>query len=199
MHLLLARHGQSQWQVEGDSVGSDAPLTALGESQAERLGEYLARTHKVDAIFASPLQRARRTAEIVGGHLEMPVVVEPELREFSEFGYGWAPPLPVSRWDLTPDPASVNAAYTTFRARVAAILRAIVDAHLDDKTVLVVAHGGTLSVTLRILLGSDTPRMNLWNASLNHVEWGRRSNMGEGWTLHLINQMEYLPVMMRTV
>ncbi len=199
MHLLLARHGQSQWQVAGESAGDDAPLTALGESQAERLGDYLARTYKVDAIFASPLQRARRTAEIVAGHLDIPVMVEPDLREFDDFGWGWAPPLPVSRWELTPALASLNSGYTTFRARITAILQTIVDAHLGDETVLLVAHGGTLSVTLRILLGSDTPRMNLWNASLNHIEWGRRSDLGESWTLHLINQMEYLPLLMRTV
>ncbi|MBN2003030.1 MAG: histidine phosphatase family protein [Anaerolineae bacterium] len=199
MHLLLVRHGQSQWQVKGDLAGDDAPLTALGESQAEYLGEYLAHSHSVDAIFTSPLRRARRTAEIVGKHLEMPVTVEPELCEFNYFGYDWAPPLPVSRWNLAPEPSSLSSSYTTFRTRILAILQTIVDAHLDDKTVLLVAHGGTLSVALRILLGSDTPRMHLWNASLNHIEWGRRSNLGEGWTLHLVNQMEHLPVLMRTV
>lgn len=196
MQLLLARHGQSQWQVEGDAAGSDAPLTSLGELQAQRLGDYLARMYAVDAIFTSPLQRARRTAEIAAGYLDMPVTVEPDLSEFEDWDLGWAP-LPASRWDVSPATPTLSFGYARYRARILAALQRIVESHLDGKTVLLVAHGGTLGAVFRILLGSDTPRLWLWNASLSLVEWGQRSR-GESWILHLLNQMEYLPAFMRT-
>jgi Fructose-2,6-bisphosphatase len=71
-------------------------LTALGETQAHRLGKYLAAGEEsVAAIVVSPLQRARRTAEIVASYLNLPVATEPDFREFDEWAAGWAP-LPVS-------------------------------------------------------------------------------------------------------
>ena len=74
MKLLLARHGQSEWQVRVEDVDRDPPLTALGESQAHRLGEYLATSDDpISAIVASPLQRARRTADIVASYLNVTV------------------------------------------------------------------------------------------------------------------------------
>jgi broad specificity phosphatase PhoE len=64
--VYLARHGETEWTVSHRHTGSsDLPLTNDGESQARRLGERLAKLQTA-AAFASPLQRARRTAELAG-------------------------------------------------------------------------------------------------------------------------------------
>ena len=64
--IWLVRHGQTEWSVSGQHTGiSDIPLTAAGERAARSLRPVLART-SFDAVVSSPLQRARRTAELAG-------------------------------------------------------------------------------------------------------------------------------------
>jgi broad specificity phosphatase PhoE len=66
--LVLIRHGQQEIKYDGvigDAV--DPPLTEQGQAQARLLGESLSTTH-LDAIFASPMNRARMTAEGVAEH-----------------------------------------------------------------------------------------------------------------------------------
>lgn len=67
MKLLLARHGETAWNAEGRYQGrEDIALSAIGEAQARALGERL-RGLRIDRAVASPLSRARRTAELALG------------------------------------------------------------------------------------------------------------------------------------
>lgn len=67
MKILLARHGETPWNAEGRYQGQiDIPLSPVGEDQAQRLGERLADI-RIDRAVASPLSRARRTAEFALG------------------------------------------------------------------------------------------------------------------------------------
>ena len=62
----LARHGETAWSLSGQHTGlTDVPLTERGERNARRLGERLAGL-VFAKVFASPLQRAARTCELVG-------------------------------------------------------------------------------------------------------------------------------------
>jgi probable phosphoglycerate mutase len=64
--LYLARHGETAWSLSGQHTGlTDLPLTARGEENARRLGERL-KGLAFAKVFTSPLQRARRTAELAG-------------------------------------------------------------------------------------------------------------------------------------
>jgi broad specificity phosphatase PhoE len=78
--VLLARHGQSEWNAEGRWQGqADAPLSDLGRRQAHEAARALG---AIDAIWASDLQRAAQTAAIISGDLGVgPVVLDPDLRE----------------------------------------------------------------------------------------------------------------------
>lgn len=66
-HLVLLRHGQSQWNLENRFTGwVDVPLTDLGETEARRAGEKIkAAGLRFDRTFTSVLQRAIRTLELV--------------------------------------------------------------------------------------------------------------------------------------
>jgi broad specificity phosphatase PhoE len=79
--IYLARHGQTEWNVAGRRQGRlDSPLTALGLQQAARNAGLLS-TEGIDAVFASPLGRARRTASIIGSTLGLTVQVLDDLAE----------------------------------------------------------------------------------------------------------------------
>src|SRR3954465_6571797 len=81
--LLLLRHGQSTWNVEHRWQGwLDPPLTAVGEAQATERARALARdSFAPRVIYASDLQRATRTAEIIAAHVESPVIPDAGFRE----------------------------------------------------------------------------------------------------------------------
>lgn len=69
--LLLVRHGETAWSRSGQHTGrTDLPLTAYGERQAASLAARFADRqragHPLVAAYASPLVRARRTAELAG-------------------------------------------------------------------------------------------------------------------------------------
>jgi broad specificity phosphatase PhoE len=79
--VYLARHGQTEWNVAGRRQGRlDSPLTALGVRQAQ-LNASLLRLHSIDAVVTSPLGRARRTADVFGEALGLPVQVVDDLAE----------------------------------------------------------------------------------------------------------------------
>lgn len=78
--LILVRHGQTEWSVNGRHTGhTDIPLTAQGRDEAVAARRTL-EDLKIRAVFSSPLNRARQTAEIVG--LEPEIVLDERLMEW---------------------------------------------------------------------------------------------------------------------
>ena len=81
--VYLARHGQTEWNVEGRRQGRlDSPLTPHGLLQAQRNADLLG-NHQIDAVFTSPLSRSRRTAEILAPALPVEV-----LNDLAEIAHG---------------------------------------------------------------------------------------------------------------
>ena len=88
-HITLLRHGESDGNAAGIIQGQqNHALTALGRQQAEILARrWKARGVAFDCIIASPLSRARQTAEIVAGELGLTLEFDPVWMERS-FGAG---------------------------------------------------------------------------------------------------------------
>lgn len=64
--VWLVRHGETEWSRSGQHTGvTDLALTPTGEQKARALAPLLASVH-FDRVLSSPLQRARRTAELAG-------------------------------------------------------------------------------------------------------------------------------------
>lgn len=80
--LTLIRHGQTDWNLQRRIQGSsDIPLNLTGEEQARAAAALLA-AEKHHAVYASPLLRARRTAEIIAEELALnPPALAPGLEE----------------------------------------------------------------------------------------------------------------------
>ncbi|KAK7331933.1 hypothetical protein VNO80_28678 [Phaseolus coccineus] len=80
--VTLLRHGLSTWNAESRIQGSSdlSVLTEVGEEQAERCKKALENIY-FDQCFASPISRAKQTAEIVWQGREKPLVYLDSLRE----------------------------------------------------------------------------------------------------------------------
>jgi probable phosphoglycerate mutase len=83
-NLYLFRHGETEWSLSGQHTGTtDLALLPEGERAARELADIIS-DHPFERVLVSPLQRARRTAELAGlGDFE----VEPLLREWDYGAY----------------------------------------------------------------------------------------------------------------
>jgi len=85
--LILVRHGQTDWNVNGRYMGwMDEDLNQEGVQQAERVAQRLDQW-PISAVFSSPLKRAVRTAEIVARPHSVAVEVIEELGEMRLGGW----------------------------------------------------------------------------------------------------------------
>jgi broad specificity phosphatase PhoE len=172
--LWLVRHGETSSNADGVFQGHlDVGLNQHGEDQAAAVGERLA-CIDFDAVYASDLQRAARTADIIVGG-RCPVTLDPDLREM-HYGvlqgvrYHDAPSVLASHglsdaWNsgefhrkgmASPGGESLR----QFRNRSRRFVERIDRCHPSDAghNVLIVAHGGKLSVLMTVLL--DIPSLS---------------------------------------
>ena len=80
INMLIVRHGESEWNATGRWQGqADPPLSDIGIAQAQTAARAVG---TVDAIFASDLDRALTTAQIIGEAIGVgPVMTESRFRE----------------------------------------------------------------------------------------------------------------------
>ncbi len=161
-HLLLVRHGETDWNAAGRWQGqTDVPLNATGRAQAFALAARL-RAEGVRAIATSDLCRARGTAEIVGEVLGLEVAfVDADLRER---GYGnWEgltrceceARFPGEWVRHLSDPRAPPPAGESTDALLARIVPAIHRAaERLESPALLVTHGGVMRAFLAAALGA---------------------------------------------
>lgn len=95
MILYLMRHGQTDWNAEEKVQGwNDTPLNETGAEQARAAAGKLG-GEKIETIYASDLKRARKSADIVSGILDLPVHYTKRLREMN---FGKAEGLKKAIW-----------------------------------------------------------------------------------------------------
>lgn len=87
--MILVRHGQSHFNLHFGATRQDpgivdAGLTETGIEQARAAGEILAR-HDIRRILASPFTRTLETTEVILERLDLPVTIEPLVREQAHF------------------------------------------------------------------------------------------------------------------
>ena len=81
MKIYFIRHGETDWNILKRLQGAtDIPLNENGEALARETAEGL-KEIPFDMVFTSPLKRAYRTAEIVKGNREIPLIIEERIRE----------------------------------------------------------------------------------------------------------------------
>jgi broad specificity phosphatase PhoE len=85
LRLFVVRHGETAWSRERRFAGArDIPLDPEGLRQCEAVARALA-PQVVAAVYASPLERARASAEVIAKPHRLPVETDPA---FSEMAFG---------------------------------------------------------------------------------------------------------------
>jgi broad specificity phosphatase PhoE len=80
--LILARHGETVWNVERIYRGrTDVTLDEVGIKQAELLGKYLS-NWELEAVYSSPLRRALDMANIIDRYQKIGVHIAEGLIDF---------------------------------------------------------------------------------------------------------------------
>ena len=160
MFCYIIRHGKDDDTVRGG--WSDAPLTACGCTETERLAEQLARIQNIKKIYSSDLKRAVQTAQIIDKQMNCGIEYISGFREVNngrlagmknseaELKY---PDLYWRKMDWNenyPEGESprdfffrVKSAWKSFSKKIIA----------DGEDVLLVTHGGVISVVLSIING----------------------------------------------
>lgn len=154
--LVLLRHGETEWSRSGKHTGlTDIGLTAHGEELARAAGA-LVRDYNFALVLSSPLERARRTAELAGLDAEIdPLLVEWDYGGYegrttkdirAELGYDWSAfTHGVVRGD-TPGETVEEVA-----ARASRVLTRVLPAMVDGDVALV-AHGHYLRILTAVFL-----------------------------------------------
>ena len=142
--ILLARHGETDWNLEQRWQGqSDTPLNDTGRAQACALARVLA-GEPIDAVYSSDLVRAHETARLIAGPRGLDVIAIRDLRERS-FGSveGMTTDEIEARYPGFELPWSDGETREAMTERVLGALHRIADTH-PEAHVLVVSHGGPL-------------------------------------------------------
>ncbi|WKD60709.1 Phosphoserine phosphatase 1 [Corynebacterium ciconiae DSM 44920] len=191
--LILLRHGQTGMSAKKLYAGqSDAPLNAVGEQQvaaaAQRIaqgleGEGFYGAQRIDAIVASPLSRAQRSAQILAETLDGPEVEVADCLREMDFGQ-WDglsfaeaherdPKLHSSWLEDSSIAAPGGESVLEADARVWDGVQELIAAH-REQTVAVVAHVTPIKAVLRHALGANERffhRLHLDLASVSVVEF----------------------------
>ena len=152
MDILVIRHGQSEADILNVNEGrADFLLTELGLQQAAKMAEWVNGYMKPDKIFASPLQRARQTAEKLSAVTGVPVQFDDNLMEWNN---GLIAGLPFDEANKKyPKPSPYFPHITVyeqesdieFRARSETALSKIINENPPDSKIAIVSHGGLIS------------------------------------------------------
>lgn len=199
--VFLVRHGQTDSNTAGLFHGAtDVPLNALGLRQAECVARRIQQLERLQALYASPLQRARATAETIGAVCGLATIAHAGL---TEMHFGAAEGLTMNAMlERFPEHAlrfqdlgDMDVAFPggesrrEFHTRVRAALDDIVT-HRRGERLLIVSHAGVIGSLVAQILGGDPNDWRAYqvsNCSVTHLELRT-----DGPIAHVVNDTVHL-------
>jgi alpha-ribazole phosphatase len=191
--VWLIRHAATE-SMEGRCYGwHDVPLSQDGINQARNLARRLAR-NRLDAMYTSPLRRARETARILAEPHDVSVQIIQELAEihfgdfeglsyeeiqvrFPEIYQQWMDQPTVVRFPNGED-------FPGLQRRTLAALNSILTSNIG-KSVAAVAHAGVVRILLADALG--IPNSHIFRLAQDYAAVNRIDYTDDGATVKLIN------------
>lgn len=170
VEIYIARHASPDWSRDDIpyDIPPGPPLTPQGEREAKALGEFL-RTRSISKVYASPLERAHRTALLAAQVIDQVVTVAEAIAEWRD--------------DETPELVS---------ARVTPFWQALSGESEICGPICVVTHGGPLGLLLH-QMGLPAVQRKKYMARYDNViappagTWlASRSSVNDNWELELV-------------
>lgn len=162
MNIYLTRHGQTRYNKQKLMQGlTDEPLNDVGKAQAKEKASVL-KDIKFDAVYASPLYRAKQTASLISGKEMRDIIIDERLIEVDFGKYELKPyyflGLKMTLYWIFPElfkhsPETVEDKSSMVK-RAANFLKDLEEK--DYQNVLIVCHGGII----RALTGYLEDRKN---------------------------------------
>jgi len=178
--IIFLRHGQAKNNTERILAGrtEGVPLTDTGIKQSEYAAELLEHMN-ISAIYSSPIERAKHTAEIVGKHSSLDVTIDDRLNELDMGKFTGMPYdeifnshgnvfMKFYNGELEIAHNGVET-FTQVKKRILEIVDHVIEKH-PDENVLLVTHMDPIKAMLSTIV--DLSPINLFeliiaNASLN--------------------------------
>jgi broad specificity phosphatase PhoE len=200
VHIVLVRHGATDWNLQGRCQGaSDRELSEAGMRQAEQISAHLS-AEKFHAVYSSNLRRARQTAEIISRPHDLPVLTEEGLHEldhgqlegltFNEIKSRYGEFL--VRWRSEPAdicvPGGERLADVADRAWNS--LNEIMRRHPDASRILVVSHNFPILGIVCRVSGTDLNHYRTFHldpCGVTRLDHDRE----QGWHITQVNGREY--------
>ena len=199
MKLVLIRHAETDWNRERRYQGHrDTALSEVGRAQAEAAGRVLA-GERLQAVWSSPLRRARETAAAIAAPQGLAVRVE---EAFAEMRFGEWEGLTVEevsarfpalyrQWLETPHLVALPGAETLDEVRSRALkgLDGLRATH-DGQTVCLVTHGVTSRIVILEALGLGLDR--IWSLQVSFAGISELEFRDDWSVLHRMNTLVHL-------
>jgi probable phosphoglycerate mutase len=200
-HIYLIRHGDYIEDLENGSY-QDLGLSPEGIKQTERLRDRLARTGeiKADVLIASPMPRAKASAEILAPTLSTPIIFDKSFEEWV-CDDGTSPPEEFSAlWQQIPDVQKPFFRFMTgyetgleFSGRIQAALNRILQEY-EGKTIVLVSHGGVIATSFSYffgLSGAIPSRVSIGAENTSITHWFKPAHT-QKWVLERYNDYHHL-------
>lgn len=167
--VYLIRHGTTEGNITGIFQGrADLPLNDMGHQQGALLQKRFADVH-LDAIYTSPLTRARQTAEYVRGDRNMELILRDDLMELyggvldgkpqEENLRNYSDILEIMFTDVAKFQAPEGESTRQVYDRMTACVTEIVAAN-KDRTIAIVSHGLALMTYNNYIIGNSPDKMD---------------------------------------
>lgn len=175
MKLYLVRHGKTDWNLQGRIQGqADIPLNSIGIQQAEALRDKIAeRGLKFDAVYASPLQRTAKTAEIITSG---PIVFDNRLKERAAGDFTGQPLGMLFNHEIDFLDPNLNAGdygvepFLDFQGRATDFLECLRANHPNDARILIVTSNGIMKRMHAQIHGDLRAHPHFQNAEIYEYE-----------------------------
>jgi probable phosphoglycerate mutase len=157
MELILIRHGRPLRVERRDGEPADPDLNEEGRRQAQKMARWL-EGERIDAIYSSPLNRAKSTARPLAESKGIDIIIEPGVSEFDTLSSSYIPMEEIKEQDYELWRQLMAGGFAdmydldTFQKTVVQSLEGIIGDN-KSKRVAVVCHGGVINLWTAHVMG----------------------------------------------
>lgn len=180
MELYLIRHGLPEKVIKEDGAAADPPLSHTGLQQADKLAAWLDR-EEIHALYSSPMQRARQTAEPLANQKGLDIDVREGVAEYDRHAGHYIPVEELKEHDyeqwlrlMRGDLDEVD--FPAFCDDVITTIEQII-AENRGKRVAITCHGGVINVWTAHVIGFH-PRL-FFNPTYTSISRFMAASSGE--------------------